>query len=339
MDLNYISVIKNYFLNKFETFCNKLSNKSKLKEIMGKNSLSSKGLSLSQAQSISNLCNQRSREINSKLTTVNNFSRDLKIGEETYVETVGIPMPSNVVELLLEKAELHSTQAFLMENIKAKDDLIKSIQREVFDYDSEVPYPQREKLEIFREESHKDESWAWDQLTNSEYNEYLEAEAFASHIGQFIHKGGVLDKLRNELPTIKTLEWMEVEEGKKTPMKVNIHHNSGELLTLHEELAAHHRKYEQRVNYFKAKIKNLLTSKNSEISRSNAEKQNEINSKNKEIMEAYEKACNVWEGNNSKAVHEFEENRQKRISEVAGMRIDVDGRFQKTIDTFLSSLD
>ena len=55
-------------------------------------------------------------------------------------------------------------------------------------------------------------------------------------------------------------------------------------------------------------------------------------------MEAYEKECNLWEGNNSKAIHEFEENRQKRISEIAGMRIDVDGRFQKIIDTFLSSL-
>ena len=132
---------------------------------------------------------------------------------------------------------------------------------------------------------------------------------------------------------------MEVEEGKKTPMKVNIHHNSEELLTLHEVLAAHHRKYEQRVNYFKAKVKNLLTSKNSEISKANAEKQNEVNSKNKEIMEAYEKECKEWEGENSKALHEFEENRQKRISEISEMRIDVDKRFQKTVDGFLHSLN
>jgi hypothetical protein len=81
-----------------------------------------------------------------------------------------------------------------------------------------------------------------------------------------------------------------------------------------------------------------LTGKNSEISKVNAEKQNEINSKNKQIMEAYEKECENWEGENAKALHEFEENRQKRISEIAGMRIDVDGRFQKTIDMFLSSL-
>ena len=326
-------------LDKFETFFNKLSNKSKLKEIMGKHSLSSKGLSLSQAQSISNLCNQRSREIASKLSTVNNFSRTLKIGGEEYTETVGVSMPSNVVELLLEKSELHSAQAFLMENIRAKDDLIKSIQKEVFDYESQTPYPQREPLEIFRDHPHQDESWAWDQLSNSEYNEYLEAESRASHIGQFIHKGGILDKLRNELPTIKTLEWMEVEEGKKTPMKVSIHHNSEDLLVLHEELAAHHRKAEQRVNYFKAKIKNLLTTANSEISKSNSVKQNEVNARNKEIMESYEKACNEWEGQNAKALHEFEEKRQNRISEIAGMRIEVDPRFQKTIDLFLKDLD
>jgi hypothetical protein len=33
-------------------------------------------------------------------------------------------MPTNVVELLTEKARLSATQAFLMENIKAKDELI-----------------------------------------------------------------------------------------------------------------------------------------------------------------------------------------------------------------------
>ncbi len=37
---------------------------------MRKNSLASKGLSLSQAQSISNLCNQRAAQIDSKLKSV-----------------------------------------------------------------------------------------------------------------------------------------------------------------------------------------------------------------------------------------------------------------------------
>jgi hypothetical protein len=53
--------------------------------------------------------------------------RTLVIGSDTYVETNGNPIPTNVVELLTEKARLSATQAFLMENIKAKDELINEI--------------------------------------------------------------------------------------------------------------------------------------------------------------------------------------------------------------------
>jgi hypothetical protein len=81
------------------------------------------------------------------------------------------------------------------------------------------------------------EEWGWQQLTSSEYNEYLEAEAFAAHYGQFIHKGGKLDRLRNELPKLKTLEWIEVEKDKKTPMNVEIHHTIDELGELHKNLS------------------------------------------------------------------------------------------------------
>ena len=200
-----------------------------------KNSLSSKGLSMSQAQSISNLCNQRAKEISTKLDNINNVSKKLVIGDETYTETQGNPIPENVVELLTTKARYSATQAFLMENIKAKDDLINEIRFEVFDYGVEEPLRPREVVETLPSEV--DGNFGLDQMTAAEYNEYLEAEAYASHIGQFIHKKGTLDRLRAELPTIKTLEFMEIEVGKKTPLKVYIHHTADQLLAIHEELA------------------------------------------------------------------------------------------------------
>ena len=104
-----------------------------------KNSLASKGLSMSQAQSISNLCNQRSKDITAQLADINNVSKVLKIGEETYTETQANPIPVNVVELLTAKARLSATQAFLMENIKAKDELINKIKYEVYNYDVDPP--------------------------------------------------------------------------------------------------------------------------------------------------------------------------------------------------------
>jgi hypothetical protein len=301
-----------------------------------KNSLASKGLSMSQAQSISNLCNQRSKDITAQLADINNVSKVLKIGEETYTETQANPIPVNVVELLTAKARLSATQAFLMENIKAKDELITKIKYETYNY--EVEPPVRPKTISETVPSEIDEDFGWDTLSTAEYNEYLEAEAYASHIGQFIHKGGKLDKLRAELPTIKTLEFMEIEVGKKTPMKVSIHHTAEQLLSVHEQLAALHRGFEQRVNYFKSKVKNATTSENARIQKERGIIQARVNNENAEAANNYKLAYDKWSGEERQAQHEFEEKRQARIQEAVNLKIEVAQRFQDVVDEFLNQL-
>lgn len=301
-----------------------------------KNSLASKGLSMSQAQSISNLCNQRSKDITAQLADINNVSKELVIGSETYTETKGNPIPVNVVELLTAKARLSATQAFLMENIKAKDELINKIKYEVYNYD--VDPPVRPKTISETVPSAIDEDFGWDTLSTAEYNEFIEAEAYASHIGQFIHKGGKLDKLRAELPTIKTLEFMEIEVGKKTPMKVSIHHTAEQLLSVHEELAALHRGFEQKVNYFKSKIKNATTSENARIQKERGIIQARVNNENAEAANNYKLAYDKWSGEERQAQHEFEEKRQARIQETVNLKIEVAERFQDVVDEFLNQL-
>ena len=305
---------------------------------MKRNSLASKGLSMSQAQSISNLCNQRSKDITAALADINNASKTIKIGKEDYTHTVGKPIPSNVVELLSNKARLHATQAFLMENIKAKDSIINEIKYESFDFEETNPGPYREPQIMPEIVPQVGEDWGWAQLSESEYNEFIEAEAYASHIGQFIHKGGALDRLRTELPKIQTLEFMELEIGKKSPMKVTVHHKPAELLKTHEELAALHRGYEQRVNYFKSKVKNSVTKENAKISKLNAEAQAEANEKNSLAMCEYTKKREEWLALYKKESHDFEAARQARIEEAINLRIQVDPRFQPVVDEFLKQL-
>jgi hypothetical protein len=304
---------------------------------MKNHSLSTNGLSLSQAQSISNLCNQAARDINSKLNNINNVTKELTIGDKTYVETKGNPVPSDLMQLLDTRSRLHATQGFLMENIKAKDDLLKEIKNREFIFDLESPeYPELKEEDYLSEVS---EEWGWCQLSNSEYSEYLEAEAYASHFGQFIHKGGVLDKLRNELPTIKTLEWIQIEDGKKTPLNVTIHHTIDQLGELHEELASVHRKHEQKVNYYKAKVKNLVTTENARIARHNADKTAEVTEINDKILTEYKSAREKWQSAYKKAKMEFEELRQKEISKAASLRIEIDPRFKSTVDLYLNQLN
>lgn len=306
---------------------------------MKRNSLASTGLSMSQAQSISNLCNQRSKDITATLSDINNASKTIKIGKDEHLLAVGKPLPSNVIELLKDKARLHATQAFLMENIKAKDTIIRGIKNEYFNYEDENPGPVREPSVQPEIQVQVDEDWGWNQLSTAEYNEFVEAEAYASHIGQFIHKSGTLDRLRAELPKIQVLEFMEIEKDKKTPVKVTVHHKADDLLKTHESLAALHRGYEQRVNYFKSKVKNSVTKENAKISKLNADAQAEVNEKNSLVMNEYNKKREAWLADYKKAQFDFETERQNKITEAINLKIQVDARFQSVVDEFLQQLE
>ena len=307
---------------------------------MKQNSLTpNKGLSLSQAQSISNLCNQSAIEIGAQLTVVNNFSKTVKVEGEDKTLIEGHKLPTNVVELLKKKAALHACQAFLMENIKAKDALLNQARQQSADL-SDVIYPEKPKFTDPTEGSlgQVNENWGWEQLTAAELNEYLEAEAFAAHIGQFIHKDGILTGLRNELPHIPAIEWMVIKDGVKTPIEITKHHDAAELLKIHNNLAAAHREYEQRVNYFKAKVKNLVTKENARIAKHNADLQNAAEKTNNDLQATYETALKKANEQANDIRVEFEKTRQAKIAEIASMRIGIDPRFQEVVDEFLTKL-
>jgi hypothetical protein len=205
--------------------------------------------------------------------------------------------------------------------------------------DTDILEPKKPKLETFNTLDEVNENFGWSELSSNEINEYIEAEAYAAHIGQFIHKHGALDSLRKELPTIKTLEWIEVEHGKKTPLMVTIHHTNEQLLDIHNELAAKHRQYEQRVNYFKAKVKDLTTAENARIARHNADGYNKINAANEILNNQYQKEYQTYIAELTRLREVLELQRQTEISEITSLRINVDPRFQDVIDIYLNQLN
>lgn len=307
-----------------------------------KSLLSTTGLSMSQAQSISNLCYQQVLEIDNVINSINNSSKLITVDGVEYVETSAYKIPENIIELIIKKGKLTSTQAFLMEAIKEKDDKLNKLKSKVFDitqYELDNPKPVKEIIPqpIYLEEV--DEDWGWDKLTQSEYAEYLEVEAYASQIGKFIHKQGKLNVLRTELPKIKNLEWITVKDGEKTPVKINIHHTSDELLNIHTKLAELHRSYEQKVNYYKSKVKNLVTIENARIAEYNANLQNEYAVKYSEISNEFLVKQSTWNSKFQEAKQLFEKERNEKIKELVALRIKVDPRFQETIDSLMVNKD
>jgi len=289
--------------------------------------LASKGLSMSQAQSISNLCNQNAQEIQRELDSYNNCSKSINIGGQVYDLQEGIPVPGDILEKLKNKGDLHACQAFLMEAINISSSFDHShIVRPEF---SEIPEP----IELYD----VSEAWGWAQLSASEHSEYLEAEAMASHLGQFIHNRGKLDKMRREVADLPAIEWMTVKEGEKTPVRINKHHTSQELLATHEQIAAAHRVYEQRVNYFKAKVKNLVSDENARIQKVNSDLWAQYDAEVTKQSEIRKQAFNAYRTQVQKENADFNAAREEQVKATAALRISVDPRFQPVIDMFITA--
>lgn len=296
------------------------------------------GLSISQAQSISNLCNQRAEEINQEISFINNFSKSVKTYDNHIIQK-GYPMPENIIDMLKTKAKLHACQAFLMENIKAKNSLLNDVKFGFADV-SGVEKPVKGNYldidDVLLDQV--DENFGWEQLSSEDYNEYLEAEAYASHIGQFIHKNGKLTLLKQAIPLIPDIEWMEIEKDKKVPVTIKVHHTSKELFDLHEKLAKLHRVHEQKVNYYKSKVKNIVTEENARIAKHNNDLVNKKESHDQEVDNVYYKSLEEYNKKVSSIKSQFEIDRQEKIKEIASMRIFVDTRFKEVIDMFMESV-
>jgi hypothetical protein len=297
--------------------------------------LSTKGLSMSQAQSISNLCNQRAQEMQRELDSYNVSSQSIVVNSERFELEAPYPMPGQVIELLKEKSKLHATQAFLMEAIKEKNEIIDNLQSSRFDH-SHLVAPESPHYPDLHISNSVGESWGWAQLTASEYNEYLMAEAYAAHLGQFIHKAGKLSQMRKELANLPAIDWMEVKTGEKTPIKITKHHTSQQLLAVHEQIAAEHRVHEQRVNYYKAKVKNLVSDENARIQKENADKAKAYDLEEQRINEEYRAAMNTYRTQLMAESSSFNADREKAIKDAAALRISVDPRFQDVIDMFIT---
>lgn len=294
--------------------------------------LSDNGLSMTQAQTISNACFQRCVDIQAIFNSLNNYSTTIEYNGKELTEIEAHPIPSNILDLIKEKGELHATQAFLMENIKYKDVLINNERNKT--YVNTIQIPDAPEYKNYKLEPNVDEAWGWAKLSTTELNEYIEHEAHASHIGQFIHKNSPLSKLRTELPNITKLKWFEINKDSKVPVIATIHNTPEALLELHNKLSDLHREHEQKVNYFKAKVKNLVTLENARIANDNANNMQEVDDYNTLLRNEWTTKYQIYVGENNKQQQLFEKTKLENIKKYAALKINVDPRFQPIIDKY-----
>lgn len=299
---------------------------------MEKHFLSKTGLSITQAQSISNLCNQYCVEIDNVLQNINIISKEFTFNQENFIEQKANEIPANLVELLNKKGEYVSLQAFLMENIKLKDYLLEQADNKYFHFNEDAPVQPR-----FVEPK------ASPRITEVELSEedridYLIQESFASQIGKFIHKGEKLDMLRKEASNTPLVEWKKIDSNITIPVKNTIHTTPEELFKIHLQLVEIHRVHAQKLNYYKAKIKNQLSDLNEEIVRKNAEEYDKASSKYQKELQEYNEELRKYEERYHKALFAFQEEKEKEMKRIASLRIRIPEIFKPLVDTLLKKV-
>ena len=299
---------------------------------MEKHFLSKTGLSITQAQSISNLCNQYCVEIDNVLQNINIISKEFTFNQEHFIEQKANKIPENLIELLNKKGEYASLQAFLMENIKLKDYLLEQAENTYFHFKEESPV--KPKFVDPKTSPRITEV----QLSEEDRIDYLIQESFASQIGKFIHKGEKLDTLRKEASNTPLVEWKKIDSNITIPVKNTIHTTPEELFKIHLQLVEIHRVHSQKLNYYKAKIKNQLADLNEENVKKNAEEYQKASSKYEKELQEYNEELRKYGERYHKALYTFQEEKEKEMKRIASLRIRIPEIFKPLVDTLLKKV-
>lgn len=231
--------------------------------------LGSHGLSTSDAVTYSNRCNQLAETALAKLDGFSPISKTFDLAGKTYTTVENNNVDEGiVVETLEYVSRLRTVQGYLMSAIKIKNKLIKDNSDETFNEEIMNEMRKKDGLEpIHISMSHPtmkhislvlpviDESKIEEWLDENDLEEFFKNQALASTIGKFIHKDGTLDNIRKTLINTKLIEFIEIEDGKKTPVTVTKHQTPSDLILIHDNLAKLHREAEKKVNYYISKAK------------------------------------------------------------------------------------
>lgn len=245
----------------------------------------SHAMSMSDAQSVSNLANQLALEIEDRYKNLNNSSSKFLLESLGYTpkelvkqRAVALPSDEKVLEDLRKKGMLHALQGFLVEHIKLKEDSIETITKAKTNYRAltvnelrekgyEIPtLPKRPEYKDGGIRSITEEEYIAN-LNPDEYLKYLIDTSAAAHIGQFIHDRGVLHKLRKSISTEEELSEYVMKDKRVAILTHHFHHTPQQLTNLHAKLANEHRDLTRKVNRIKSIAKSAVTERNAEVQR------------------------------------------------------------------------
>lgn len=274
--------------------------------------LDTKGLTTAEANYTANIIKELCERISNEIKQLTLFKGTLNFqGKQT--EYNKVYKVENLEEKCLEEGNLYALSAWLREAIKAKEALLKQVENDNFNISllNEVNYDKATSLLTEDEVKYS--------LPINELAEYLAYEAKAAHIGKKVHPNGIFEQWFNMIKNTPKIQINEINKDYIVEFDQVV--DEKDLYQVYFTLQKEYREAEQKVNYYKAKVKNLLNEKNQEI-----------NQKNRALQDKLSQDLEIQNSKNLALQAEINNLRGQKLKEVSELKIIIPNELQKTLD-------
>ncbi len=274
--------------------------------------LDTKGLTTAEANYTANIIKELCERISNEIKQLTLFKGTLNFqGKQT--EYNKVYKVENLEEKCLEEGNLYALSAWLREAIKSKEALLKQVENDNFDISllNEVNYGKATSLLTEDEVKYS--------LPINELAEYLAYEAKAAHIGKKVHPNGIFEQWFNMIKNTPKIQINEINKDYIVEFDQVV--DEKDLYQTYFTLQKEYREAEQKVNYYKAKVKNLLNERNQEI-----------NQKNRALQDKLSQDLEIQNSKNLALQAEINNLRGQKLKEVSELKIIIPNELQKTLD-------
>jgi len=254
--------------------------------------LDEKGLTSSAANHQANMVKEQMQFIASDLDRTNGYTSTVFVKDKN-VRLDNFTQIPNLSEISIKEGVYYGLSAWLREGITAKEtaiSIINSTNVNLFPIENEKELIDIEESPELKEVVLKQYTLddALNELSLKERQEYLAVEASSAHLGKKLHpnsgttnaaqsrsigsivkKDGKILELKNQLNNFRETSLTEYSLGGNTKETCVITNTAlyerDDILKLFLQLQEQHRSFEERLNFYKAKLKDKMASKNIEF--------------------------------------------------------------------------
>lgn len=281
------------------------------------------GISSSQANHVANLIKEKNKVVDSQLSNTGAYKEYMDKDGATFC--LKNPQPVDLLNLAQVEGNLYALSSWLREAVKARETLLKHYRECPHVVFGDLPVANVPAAPVKRQIPAPAKATDSDILENfsiKDLAEYWTLEAKAAHIGKRIHKGGIISNIREEILTNKdSVTAFTPIDGKHYPITFQKVYEIEAVSLAFDELQKVHREFEQKLNYYKARIQNGITELDAKrLSEYRAAQEAENIRYNKEATD-YNDAVRKFQDSVVLKTAENEELRARKLREVSARKI------------------